>query len=117
MSMRRYVRKIVMSGLVAAAALLGCAGTAFAGTGTPGTAGTVTPAAGLVLRLWSDQTPTVYETGAGRRADLLATGSAAGVLRYRSRSAHGRFLYLEVAFAGNPRAADRYTLRVSAPHP
>src|SRR2546429_9349205 len=46
MSMRRYVRKIVMSGLVAAAALLGCAGPAFAGTGTTGTAGTVTPAAG-----------------------------------------------------------------------
>ena len=35
------MRKIVMSGLVAAAALLGCAGPAFAGTGT---AGTVTPA-------------------------------------------------------------------------
>jgi subtilisin family serine protease len=78
---------------------------------------TLTPAAGLVLRLWSDQTPTVYEKGVGRRADLLATGSAAGVLRYRSRSAHGGFLYLEVALAGNPRAAHWYSLSVSAPHP
>jgi hypothetical protein len=34
------VRKILMSGLVAAAALLGCAGPAFAGTGNSGTAGT-----------------------------------------------------------------------------
>ena len=40
------MRKIVMSGLVAAAAVLGCAGPAFAGTGTAGTAGTVTPAVG-----------------------------------------------------------------------
>jgi hypothetical protein len=43
--MRSYVRKIVMSGLVAAAALLGCAGPAFAGTGTTGPAGAVTAAA------------------------------------------------------------------------
>ena len=74
---------------------------------------TVTPAAGLVLRLWSDQTPTVYEKGAGRRADLLATGSPEGV-RYRNRTAHGRFLYLEVSVAGNPRPAHFYTLSVSA---
>jgi hypothetical protein len=47
MWMRSYVRKIVMSGLVAAAALLGCAGPAFAGTGTTGTTGVaVTAAAG-----------------------------------------------------------------------
>ena len=40
------MRKIVMSGLVAAAALLGCAGPALAGTGTTGPAGTVTATAG-----------------------------------------------------------------------
>jgi hypothetical protein len=78
---------------------------------------TLAPAGGLVLRLWNDQTPTVYETGAGRRGDLLATSSPAGVLRYRSRSAHGHFLYLEVALAGNPRSADFYTLSVSAHQP
>src|ERR1700733_2506562 len=50
--MRNFVRKIVLSGLVAAAALLGCAGPAFAGTGTTGTAptgtsGTVTASAAI----------------------------------------------------------------------
>ena len=44
--MGSYVRKIVMSGLVAAAALLGCAGPASAGTGTTPTAGAVTASAG-----------------------------------------------------------------------
>jgi subtilisin family serine protease len=78
---------------------------------------TLTPAAGLALRLWSDQTPTVYETGPGRRADLLARGSPAGALRYRSRSPRGHFLYLEVAAASNLRSADFYTLSVSARQP
>jgi hypothetical protein len=44
--MRSYVRKIVMSGLVAAATLLGCAAPAFAGTGMTGTTGAVTAAPG-----------------------------------------------------------------------
>lgn len=78
---------------------------------------TLAPAAGLALRLWSDQTPTVYETGPGRRADLLATGSPAGVVRYHSRSAHGQFLYLEVAAPGTLRSAAFYTLSVSARQP
>ena len=43
------MRKILMSGLVAAAALLGCAGPAFAGTGNSGTAGTGAAAQGAAV--------------------------------------------------------------------
>jgi hypothetical protein len=45
---------------------------------------TLTPAGGLTLHIWSDQTQTVYETGLNRRTDVLATGPRAGTLRYRS---------------------------------
>jgi hypothetical protein len=72
------------------------------------------PAAGLSLRLWSNMTLTVDETGSDRRAHLFATGSPAGELAYRSRNAHGRYLYLEVSLATRVRAPVFYTLDVSA---
>jgi hypothetical protein len=74
---------------------------------------TVTPAAGLTLRLWSDTTPTVAETGVDRHDDVYAAASAAGTLTYRSRSGKGRYLYLEVASASRVRPAAHYTLDVS----
>jgi hypothetical protein len=75
---------------------------------------TLTPTAGLTLRLWSDLTETVDETGSDRRAHLLASGSPSGTLSYKSRSAHGRYLYLEVALATHVRAPIYYTLGVVA---
>ena len=74
---------------------------------------TITPAAGLTLRLWSDTTPTVAETGVARRDDLYASASSAGTLTYRSRSCKGRYLYLEVALADRVRPSVYYTLGAS----
>src|SRR3989442_479170 len=51
-----------------------------------------------------------------RRAALRRPGSAAGAFRHRRPSAPGTFLCPEVALAGKPRAADWYSLSVSAPH-
>jgi hypothetical protein len=74
---------------------------------------TLTPAAGLSFKLWSDRTLTVDETGSDRRADLLRVGSTDGTLRYTSRSTAGHYLYIEVALTGRPRPAQYYTLAVS----
>lgn len=75
---------------------------------------TLTPVAGLTLRLWSDLTQTVDETGSDRRAHLLASGSHSGTLSYRRRGARGRYLYLEVALTAQVRAPIYYTLSVGA---
>jgi hypothetical protein len=84
--MRSYVRKIVMSGLVATAALLGCAGPAFAETGTTGTAGVVTVTAG------------------GKSADAAFLQAIAA--RYPAKSAAGLFVAsLERLSAARPQAS------------
>ena len=74
---------------------------------------TLTPASGLTLNLWSDRTQTVDETGSDRRTDLYASAPPTGTLNYRSRSRHGRYLYLEVALATLERAPVYYTLNVT----
>jgi subtilisin family serine protease len=73
----------------------------------------VTPAAGLNLRLWSDQTPTVYVKGIERQAYLLARSDSPEGIRYRNHTRHGRYLYVEVSIAGRPRPAHYYTLAVA----
>ena len=76
----------------------------------------VTPAAGVVLRLWSDDTPSVLARGADRIGDLLATGTSAGALRYRNPRRTGGFFYLELTLAKGVRSVD-YTLTVSSRPP
>lgn len=76
----------------------------------------VTPAAGLVLRLWREETPSVLARSADRVGDLLATGTARGALRYRDRSRTGGLVYLEIALAKGVRSVD-YTLTVSSRPP
>jgi subtilisin family serine protease len=74
---------------------------------------TVSPATGLSLTLWSDQTQTVQETGSDRREHRFAVGSPTGTLTYTSRTARGRYLYLEVALTTRVRPSIYYTLSVA----
>jgi hypothetical protein len=76
----------------------------------------LTHAAGLTLRLWSDQAPSVLETRAELSGDLLATDSAESGIHYQSRSGRARILYVEVALPQKQRAA-HYTLTLSVKSP